>query len=517
MGKTEVKYGAIYGRVSVDEAAEIEHGSLEQQVNLGTEMADGLTLSTGTKHIVKFTLIEERGVSGKDTNRPKYQELISLIESQQISFVIAKEISRISRSTLDFCNFLDLCKKNDVAVHIRGMPIDPHSPMGEMFFKQFATMAEFERRQIVERTKSSIRSAMKNNAKIHGGPVPLGFDKDPNKKGAWLKNRKEIDQVKIIMQKFNEHLCYKSLLIELNEMGFKNKTGKEFNVPSLKRLLTNKKYIGKLRVPTDSDKEEIYVDLPFGAVIEKELFDKTQESVAVVEKLRGFNKKRSRVYALTGVLHFEDGSRFTGNSGTARNGEPKYYYYNAKNKIRVSADEIEGAVFNSLRIFEDDEKMIEHARKVKKETFSKLDFVKREISKRRKELKEISKEEESLLETLRTAGGGKSGQRVLRWLDEQLEGLEERKRLTKEAIASLKGEQLDLSEAKVDANSLKKSLKVVFDRLEASDPEVKRGIARQLFKSVKLCLGNRLEVSWNLPLSRGSGGKYSSNKKKWGG
>lgn len=319
------------------------------------------------------------------------------------------------------------------------------------------------------------------------------------------------------MQKFNEHLSYKSLLVELSEMGVKNKTGKEFNVPSLKRLLTNKKYIGKLHVPTDSDNEEVYVDLPFGAVIDKELFDKTQANVAVVEKLRGFNKKRSRLYALTGILHFEDGSRFTGNSGTARNGAPKYYYYNAKNKVRVSADEIESAVFNSLRVFEDNEKMIEHAKKVKKETFSKLDFVKNEISKRKKELKEISKEEDSLMETLRTAEGGKSGQRVLRWLDEQLEGLEERKRLTKEAISSLKNEQLDLSEAKVDANSLKKSLKVVFDRLEASDPAVKRGIARQLFKSVKLCMGNRLEVSWNLPLSRGSGGKYSSNKKKWGG
>ncbi|MBC77194.1 MAG: hypothetical protein CME64_14375 [Halobacteriovoraceae bacterium] len=64
--------------------------------------------------------------------------------------------------------------------------------------------------------------------------------------------------------------------------------------------------------------------LPFGAVIDKELFDKTQANVAVVEKLRGFNKKRSRLYALTGILQFEDGSRFTGNSGTARNGEPKY-------------------------------------------------------------------------------------------------------------------------------------------------------------------------------------------------
>ena len=129
-----IEYGAIYGRVSVDEAAEVEHGSLEQQVNLGKEMAQALTLSSGIKHKVIHSLIEERGVSGKDTNRPKYQELISLIESQQISFVIAKEISRISRSTQDFCDFLDVCKANNVAVHIRGMAADPNTPMGELVF-----------------------------------------------------------------------------------------------------------------------------------------------------------------------------------------------------------------------------------------------------------------------------------------------------------------------------------------------------------------------------------------------
>ena len=236
-------------------------------------------------------------------------------------------------------------------------------------------IAEFERKQIVERTKSSIRSAIKNNAKIHGGAVPLGFDKDPVKKGVWLPNKKELSQVKIIMEKFNEHVSYKSLLVELKEMGIKNKSGKDFNAPTLKRLLTNMKYMGKLNVPSDNNEEPVYVDLPFGEVIDKSLFEKVQENVAKVDKLRGFNKKRSRVYLLTGILQFEDGSRFTGHSGTARNGNPKYYYLNSKNNIKVPAEEVEGAVFDSLRMFEDNDKMIAHANQIKKDTFTKLDFI----------------------------------------------------------------------------------------------------------------------------------------------
>jgi len=84
------------------------------------------------------------------------------------------------------------------------------------------------------------------------------------------------------------------------------------------------------------------------------------------------------------------------------------------------------------------------------------------------------------------------------------------------AIIALKKEHQSLSDAKVDSHTLKKSLKAVFDRLEASDAAVRRGLARQLFKSIKLYVGNRLEISWNLPLSRGSSGSISANKKKWG-
>ena len=509
----DLKIGAVYGRVSVDEAAEVEHGSLEQQIHLGRELAQGLTMSTGIPHSVKYNLIEERGVSGKNTNRPKYQELITLIQSRQIDFVIAKEISRISRSTRDFCDFLSLCKENEVAVHIRGMAADPNSPMGELIFKIFAMIAEFERQQIVERTKSSIRSAMKNNGKIHGGPVPLGFDKDPVKKGSWIPNLEELKLVESIMNKFNEKLSYKEVVDELNSLGIKTKTGSNFRSCSLKRLLTNHKYIGKMQVPTDS-KEEIWVELPFGAVIDKELFEVTQASVKKMESLYGLNQNRRRIYALTGLLVHEDGSTFAGQSGTARSGEPKFYYYNKKHKLSISAPKIEKAVFGSLRVFENNEKMIGYANEIKKKTFSKLDFVNQQILKRKNELKQIEQEEKGLLMNLNEAKGSNS-RRVLDWLDSQLESIEKKKVSVSEAIILLERERDDLSSANVDANSLKRSLKAVFDRLDKASPDVQRGLARQLFNSIKVCKGNKVEILWNLPC--GESGKSDSQGSKWGG
>lgn len=58
--KLETKFCAIYGRVSDDDATEVDHGSLEQQEHMGRAMAMQLTESTGIKHVVKYMLIQEK-------------------------------------------------------------------------------------------------------------------------------------------------------------------------------------------------------------------------------------------------------------------------------------------------------------------------------------------------------------------------------------------------------------------------------------------------------------------------
>ena len=512
----EIKVGAVYGRVSVDESAEVEHGSLEQQQHMGREFAEGLSATTGVSHVVKYNLIEERGVSGKNTNRPKYQELLSLVQSKNIDFVIAKEISRISRSTKDFCDFLTLCKENSVTVHIRGMAADPSSPMGEMIFKIFAMIAEFERQQIVERTKSSIRSAMRNNAKINGGPTPLGFDRDPKRKGVWIPNQKELKIVESIMHKFNERGSYVEVVKDLKSLGIKSKTAKDFRRCSLKRLLTNRKYIGKMSVPNDTG-EEIWVDLPFGEVIDRQLFEEVQHNVKKIEGQKGINKNRSRIYILSSLLEFEDGSPFLGQSGTGRAGKVHYYYYNKKQKLSLEALKLESSIFNSLRVFEDNQKMIGYANDLRKDTYSKLSFVSNEIQKRHSEMKTTEKEESELMKNFKSMEK-KGSSRVMEWLDSQLLEIENKKMQIGESLVVLAKEKEALEGAFLDAKSLKTSLKAVFDRLDKAAPDVQRGIARQLFKKIKVYKGNKIEIQWNVPhLPCVPGGQGFVKDNQWGG
>ena len=62
-------------------------------------------------------IYEDNGISGKNTQRQGFQDLINDIKQQKIDVVVSTEVSRISRYLLDFQNFLSLCDKHGVIFH----------------------------------------------------------------------------------------------------------------------------------------------------------------------------------------------------------------------------------------------------------------------------------------------------------------------------------------------------------------------------------------------------------------
>lgn len=501
---------AIYGRSSVDEEAMKEFGTNLQQEHLGREQARLLSESTGKQYVVKYVLIEDRGVSGGTTNRPKYQQLLDLIISRKIDVVIAKEVSRLSRSTRDFCDFINICKDNGVAVHIRGLNIDPSDPMSSAMFQMLAVIAELERNIIRERTRSSIRSAMKNNAKIPGGVVPLGFDRDPLKPGFWNPNYDELKIVVSLMNRFNECLSYRETLRFAKRHGLKNKKGEDFNKNSLKRIFTNQKYIGKLIVPGESD---VAVDLPFGSVIPVDLFEKVGENVRNLEDLPTNMRVKKKTYLLSGLLEYEDGTAFIGKSGKGRLGDMHYYYFNEAKKFSVNAIALEKVVLKALRVFEDNKKMIEYANEIKKERFSKVDLLTQQVRRAQRELSELDQKEQSLMDKVITF---KNSSESVAWLEKQLKSIANRRRDLSEEIPSLEKERSSYESKHIDGKSMRNSLKVVFDHLEASDAGVQKGILRQLFEKIRVYSDNRVELLWKIPTCD-FGGTQVALGVEWGG
>jgi site-specific DNA recombinase len=304
MSEEKIVYNcAIYGRSSDEETMSKDYNSTEQQGHICRRLAKGKSLSTGIEHRITYELIEKRAMSGGTDDRPEYQKLLKKIRKGEVQAIFAKELSRLSRNLGDFCKLLDICKKHKVGIYMEGLDYEPGNPFSDLIMKIFAVIAEFERQLIKERTSSSIRSRTLNNAIIHGGNVVIGFDKVEGKTGVWKVNKREQKILHHVMEIFLQSSNYTQAVKKINELGYKSKKGKEFTGSYLKGTLQNKKYIGMLKVPQDEDDKSppIYVDLPTGEVVPRELFEKVQ---AKVEKLltEGNTKRKgkNRDYPLSG-------------------------------------------------------------------------------------------------------------------------------------------------------------------------------------------------------------------------
>lgn len=115
--------GVSYGRVSTDAQFKDTMGNVKDdaspvmQRKRCQEFVAGLSLQKKADYQITQHL-EDNGYSGKNTNRPQFQKLETMIKQKKIQFVIVTELSRLSRSNSDFHKFLQLCKENAVELHI---------------------------------------------------------------------------------------------------------------------------------------------------------------------------------------------------------------------------------------------------------------------------------------------------------------------------------------------------------------------------------------------------------------
>lgn len=519
MGSSTKRIGASYSRVSDDDSASKLHGSLEQQTHIAREAAEILSRQKGVAHAIEHVLVEKDGVSGGNTNRPEYQRLWNLIATRRIDFVIAKEISRLNRSIKDFCDFMDHCRANGVAVHIKGLDVDPDNPMGDLVYKLLAIIAEFERKIIIERTRSSIRSGMLNNSKIHGGRVLLGFDKHAEKAGVWIPNPKELKKVERLLELVVQHDSFKSICEALEREGIYNTNGTPFRADALKRAVFSRKYEGILEFQ-DGD-QVVQRDLGFGCVVDSVKLAAARDRLLEFRtRFNGKTKVRKRSYLLSGLLAHTDGSTFHGRSGTSKTGERHFYYWCRKKKISIGADELEKAVVKAIACYKNEQEIQKYTSEAVAQISTGLDLVQVQIVLMRKMRSELKRKEGKLLDTLLEGAGGNAFQ----WLEGQLKNLKDECESLEKKIHRLEREKSVMEQHLPNPKNMQKMLEFVFLNFADAEPSVRRSFMRQVFDRIEVSDNNEVKLFWCFPEikkpppepDQGAGGNGFAYEEKWG-
>lgn len=155
---------AIYARQSIDKAGSI---SIESQIEFCRYETRGAPCQ----------VFADRGYSGKNTDRPEFQKMLSHIRAGRIRRVICYKLDRCSRSILDFTALMEEFQQYGVEFVSCTEKFDTSTPMGRAMLNICIVFAQLERETIQQRVSDTYRSRSVKGFYM-GGKVPFGFTRE---------------------------------------------------------------------------------------------------------------------------------------------------------------------------------------------------------------------------------------------------------------------------------------------------------------------------------------------------
>lgn len=292
-----------YARVSTEKDAQLH--SLSAQVEYYRSLIAQCPVWTGVEGYV------DEGVSGTSAGkREQFLRMMDDARAGRFDFILTKEISRFSRSTLDSIRYTQALLGWGVGVYFQSDNINTLLPDAELRLTIMASIAQDEVRKISERVKFGCKRAIERGV-VLGNSRIWGYEKAD---GRLVVREEEAEMVRLLFDWYaNRGMGIRSIARRLWEEGWRSAGGKELSFSTIRGILTNPKYKGyycggksskydyrrtaRKQLPPEAwrlyrDEERV------PAIVSEELWDKAQ---AVLESRTGSQRRGGR-YSYSGKL-----------------------------------------------------------------------------------------------------------------------------------------------------------------------------------------------------------------------
>ncbi len=206
---------AIYARQSLDKKDSL---SIEGQIE---ECLSKLNVNE------KYEVYQDKGYSGKNTNRPELKRLIDDIKSNKVKKVVVYKIDRISRNIKDFYDLWEMMKDYKCQIVSATEDFDTTTSIGEGMMGILAVFAQMERDNIRKRVKDNYYYRTATKGSWAGGPAPFGFKNGRNDSNTptLIVDEKEMAIVKLIYRLYYEeiNMSLGKVAKFLSESGYKSR------------------------------------------------------------------------------------------------------------------------------------------------------------------------------------------------------------------------------------------------------------------------------------------------------
>lgn len=227
------RFIAIYARQSVDK---------KDSVSIDTQIEDCKSICPKDAHIRVY---QDKGFSGKNTERPDVQRLIVDIKQGIVQKVVVYKLDRISRNISDFYKLYEMMNQHQCEFVSKNESFDTTTSMGRAMMGILAVFAQMERENTQIRIKDNYQYRIKQGTWA-SGKAPFGFKNDKIDGVKTLTPiQEEIEVVKWMFKTYAQEptISLGRIQSKLIEKGFKGKqSSKGFSRTTINHILTNPIY-----------------------------------------------------------------------------------------------------------------------------------------------------------------------------------------------------------------------------------------------------------------------------------
>ena len=335
----------IYARYSSDNQRE---ESIEGQIRECTAYAEknGFTV---VKHYI------DRAISAKTDNRPQFQQMIKDSERGIFDVIIVWKLDRFARNRYDSARYKTQLKRNGVKL-VSATEVISAGPEGIILESVLEGYAEYYSADLSEKV---VRGMTENALKgiYNGGTIPFGYMIDETRH--YQPDPLLAPYVEQTFQKYADGATMTDLRDWLKAHNIKNSMGGEMSYNTIQRMLSNRRYIGELRL------RDVVQPNAIPALVSEELFNKVQEKLAKNKKAPARHKAEESYLLTTKLYCGKCGALMFGESGVSHTGKMYTYYKCAAAKKKKTCDKkavrkqwLEDLVVNeTMKLVEDDASM----------------------------------------------------------------------------------------------------------------------------------------------------------------
>ena len=313
---------------------------LYPRVSTDDQVREGFSLDEQEKEMKKlcmyknyqiYKVYREEGVSAKNMNRPKFQEMMQDLKDGKINRIIVYKLDRLTRSIQDLEVICKLIEKYHCSLDSVSEEINTDTAMGVFFIRMTTILAQLEIERTSERTKFGLKGAAKNGHFC--GKAPIGYRK--------INKELVIDDLEseVVKEIFDDYVNGLSVCTITKKLNNKNALNRNWRTTTIDRMLSNYIYCGDyLYGKRAKNMKPIHLEDICPAIIDKETFKMVQTQKE--RNLKNYTRKHTYVY-MQKIVCSKCNKIMGGSSTTSRNKPTQIYYKCNCCNTRINEKKIE--------------------------------------------------------------------------------------------------------------------------------------------------------------------------------